>query len=154
MTVDRTKFPFKYFLPIIEALKKDNALSAWQIAKSIGSCISDASEVTRMLHYLTHYGKIISEQEDWRIIRKEKKNGSPTKDFRVKYIKKYITLIEALTSELQNVEELGRITSLDLNEIKEILTFLHLVTEKGYVDLQGSGPRQQWKLTSWPLDYL
>lgn len=107
-----------------------------------------------MLHYLTHYGKIISEQEDWRIIRKEKKNGSPTKDFRVKYIKKYITLIEALTSELQNVEELGRITSLDLNEIKEILTFLHLVTEKGYVDLQGSGPRQQWKLTSWPLDYL
>jgi len=150
---DRTKFPFKYFLAIIDALEKNNALSAWQISKSIGSCISDASEVTRMLYYLTHYGKITSEQEKWRIIKKDKKTDSPTKDFRVKYIQNYITLIEALTNELQSVEKLASRTSLELNEIKEILTYLRLLTEKGFVGLQGSGPRQQWRLNSWPLDY-
>ena len=151
---NQTKFPFKYFLGIIDTLEKEDALSAWQIAKSISSCIADASEATRMLQYLTHYGKIISNPEKgkWRIIRREEDSGSPSKNFRVKYIKKLITVIESLTDELQSAEELVNRTSLELNELEEILPDLCLLTEKGYVDLQGSGPRQKWCLNPWPPD--
>ncbi|MFX1515797.1 MAG: hypothetical protein ACFFC6_05765 [Promethearchaeota archaeon] len=146
MNSNRTKFPFKYFLPIIHALEKENTLSAWQIAKSIGSCISDASEVTRMLHYITHYGKIISEQGKWKIIRKEENTDPPSKDFRVKYIQNYITLIETLNNELQSVEEIAKKTSLEMNEIEENLPYLSLITNKGSIELHGSGPRKQWGL--------
>lgn len=152
MIQERTKFPYKYFLSIIETLAKENALVSWQIARAIDSCILDASEVTRMLHYLTHYGKIVSnpENNNWRIIRKKEVSDPPSKNFRVKYIQKYITIIEVLTDEPQNVEELANKASLELNEIKEVLSDLKLISEKGYIHLQGSGLRQQWSLKPWP----
>ncbi|MFX0122438.1 MAG: hypothetical protein ACFFAE_02290 [Candidatus Hodarchaeota archaeon] len=149
------KFPFKYFLGVIEALEGEDALSSWQIANSIGSCTSDASEVTRMLHYLTHYGKVVSNADrgNWRIIRKNEDSNPPSKDFRVKYIQKYLTIIELLTGEPQSEKELSNKASLELNEVKEALSYLKLITEKGYIYLQGSGPRQQWKMQYWPQSF-
>lgn len=154
MSGNQSKFPFKYFLSIINALENGTALSTWQIAKSIGSCISDASEVTRMLHYLTHYGRIVSNPKEgkWKIIRNKLVSDSPSKNFRVKYIKQYIALIEGLTSEPQSLEELGERLSLELDEIRQILPYLSLITEKGYIQLEGSGARQQWNLKPWPRE--
>ena len=155
MNYNETRFPYKYFLGVLEALEKEDALSGWQIAKLIGSCISDASEATRMLHYLTHCGKIVSNpgKGNWRIIRKEEDSDLPSMNFRVKYIQKYLSIIESLTNEPQTAEELAIKTSLELKEIEKALAHLSIITEKGYIQLQGSGPRQQWKLKPWPLDF-
>ncbi|UCG03250.1 MAG: hypothetical protein JSW11_04515 [Candidatus Heimdallarchaeota archaeon] len=153
MILDQTKFPFKYFLSVIEALEKEDALSSWQIAKAIGSCTSDASEVARMLSYLTHYGKIVSNTGNWRIIRKKEDSDPPSKNFRVKYIQQFLSTIEALIDESQSIEELAKVTSLGRDEIEEILSCLEIISEKGYVYLQGSGPRQQWTLKPWPLNF-
>ncbi|MFW9905128.1 MAG: hypothetical protein ACFFFH_12390 [Candidatus Thorarchaeota archaeon] len=152
MSINQAKFPFKYFIRIINALEDENILSAWQIAKSIGSCISDASEVTRMLHYLTHYGKIVSNPKKgcWKIIRNKQISEPPLKNFRVRYVEKCMALIEGLTSEPQSVEELGEKLSLELNEIRDLLPYLRLITEKGYIHLEGSDHRQQWSLKPWP----
>jgi hypothetical protein len=153
VSIDQSKFPFKYFLSIINTLENENALSAWQIAKSIGSCISDASEVTRMLHYLTHYGKIVSNPEKgWKIMGSKQATDPPSTNFRAKYIKKYTALIEGLTSEPQSLEELGENLSFELEEIRDTLLYLSLITEKGYIHLEGSDPRQQWSLKPWPQE--
>jgi hypothetical protein len=150
MGINQNKFPFKYFLSIINTLENENTLPAWQIAKFIGSCISDASEVTRMLHYLTHYGKIVSNPEGkWKIVKNKMISDPPSKKFRANYIKQFITLIERLTSEPQSLEELGEELSLELDEIRNFLSYLSLLTEKGYIQLEGSGPRQQWSLKPW-----
>lgn len=155
MVQDQPKFPFKYFLSVIEALEKEDALSSWQIAKAIDSCISDASEVTRMLHYLTDHGKITSNPEkgNWRIIRKKEDSDPPSKNFRVKYIQKHITLLEVLTDEPQSVEALANKTSFELDDIIEALSFLTSISEKGHIHLQGSGYQQQWSFRLWPPSF-
>jgi hypothetical protein len=151
VSINQSKFPFKYFLSIISTLEDENALPAWEIAKSIGSCISDASEVTRMLHYLTHYGRIVSNPEEnkWKIIKNELTSDRPSNNFRVEYIKQLIALIEGLTTEPQSLEELSEKLSLELDKIRNLLPYLSLITKKGYIQLEGSGPRQKWSLRPW-----
>lgn len=63
MLIDKTKFPFKWMSDIIEALEREKMLSPFRIARAIESCVPDAAEVTRMLYYITFFGRVVSNQE-------------------------------------------------------------------------------------------
>lgn len=137
-------------LTIISALEREDSLTSLQIARAIGVCVPDVAEATRILHYITYFGKIESNPEgNWRIIKKEEDSDPPPKKFRVKYIQNLMKIIDVLNEGTQSAEELAQRTSQEIDSVQEILSFLSLTTGKGYIHLQGSGHPQQWSLRPW-----
>ncbi|MFX0016452.1 MAG: hypothetical protein ACFFB2_14650 [Promethearchaeota archaeon] len=150
----KDKFPFKWMLKIITTLEKDSPLTSLQIAKSIGSCVSDAAEVTRMLHYITSFGKIEANSGgEWRIFRKKEYKGPPPKNYKENYGQNLEKIIHILTEEAQTIEELMLKISLEKHDLTEDLSFLALITEKGYIHLQESSYPQQWSLKFWSSSF-
>lgn len=139
-------------LSIIATLERDDILSSLQIARAIGSCVPDAGEVTNMIHYITYFGKVTSDTEGkWRIFGKEEDSGPPQKDFRFRYIRTLMDIIDILDEGAQSVVELAQKTSQEIDDIQVALSFLALITEKGCVHLQKEDQFQKWSLKPWSL---
>lgn len=150
MIIDNTKFPFKWMLDIIKALEGEKLLSPSRISRTIGSCVPDAAEVTRMLHFITFFGRVVSNQEgEWRIVGKENDSSSnPGKNFRFKYIKKVMEIIDFLSENAIGEFELAQKTSQEVYDIQQALSFLEEITEKGRIHKEKSSPHQ-WCLSPW-----
>ncbi len=147
MIVDRNKFPFKWMLRIIATLERGDSLSSLQIARAIGSCVPDAGEVTHMIHYITYFGKVTSDTEGkWKIVGKEEDSGPPQKDFRFRYIRTLMKIIDILAEGAQSVVELAQKIYQEIDDIQGALSFLALITEKGRVHLQKEDQPKKWSL--------
>ncbi|MHA2244145.1 MAG: hypothetical protein ACXADY_04195 [Candidatus Hodarchaeales archaeon] len=150
MIVDRKKFPFKWMWSIIETLERCDFLSSLEIARAIGSCVPDADEVTNMIHYITYFGKVKSDMEGkWRIFGKEEDSNPPQKDFRFRYIRILMEIIDILDEGTLGNVELAQKTSQKIDDIQEAMSFLALITEKGSIHLQEKDSSQNWSLKPW-----
>ncbi|MFX0170472.1 MAG: hypothetical protein ACFE9L_01000 [Candidatus Hodarchaeota archaeon] len=150
MIIDRKKFPFKLMKNIVNSLENHESLTSFQLSRKTGSCFADASEVTRMLYYLTSSGKVITNSKmEWKIIPCPEDLPKLTK-FRIKYIQDLVTLIENLDGDFKSLNDLVDDTPWDQDDVQEALIFLSLVTKKGYLYFEGDGHRQKWFLKKWP----
>ncbi|MFX0207964.1 MAG: hypothetical protein ACFFDT_18405 [Candidatus Hodarchaeota archaeon] len=150
MIIERKKFPFKLMPPIIKSLENHEFLTSFQLSRKIGTCFADASEVTRMLYYLTSSGKVVTNSKmEWKIIPCPEDLPQLTK-FRTKYIQDLITLIQNLDGSFKSVNDLVDDTDWSQDDVQEALIFLSLVTKKGYLFFEGDGHRQKWLLKKWP----
>ncbi len=151
MLIQKNEFPFKWIPKILSVLEDKDFCTTSQVAKAIGSCVSDAGEVLRMMKFLTYFGKINANSENkWRLKYAPEDINSPRKDFRFKYIQNLIEVIEILKEGPKSTHEIANKISQELDYVREILSFLSLITEKGFVCLRGEGYPREWTLRSWP----
>ena len=150
MTIQRDKFPFKWILKILAVLQEKEYCTNSQVAKAIGSCVSDAGEVLRMMNYLTHFGKIVANPENkWKFMYTQDNIKPPSKNFRTEYIQNLIEIIDLLKEGPQSTQEIADRTSQEIDDIQELLSFLTIVTGNGHVCLKGEGYPREWTLRSW-----
>ncbi len=151
MIIDKTKFTFKWMLDIIKALEEEKLLSPFRISRTIGSCVPDAAEVTRMLYYITYFGRVVSNQEgEWRIVGKDNDSSSnPGKNFRFKYIEKVMEIMSFLSEETISEFELAQRISQDVHDIQQALSFLEEITGKGRVHKKEKTSPHKWCLSPW-----
>jgi hypothetical protein len=151
MIVDIKKFPFKWMPIIIKSLKNHEFLTLFQISRKIGSCFADANESTRMLYYLTCLGKVVgNSNNEWKIIHSTESLPPLTK-YRVRYIQDLIKLIQSLDGTFKSVNDLVVEKNWEKKDIQEALSFLSLVTERGFLYFEGDGHQQKWILKKWPF---
>lgn len=151
MTIDLYKFPFKWMVTIINTLEEGKTLSSYNISRKIGSCVADSREVTRMLYYLTSFGKIVSNSSnEWKILV-SKKNDDIPKNFRFKYIEDLIVLIQNLNDNFRSINDLASELSQNEGDIREMLSLLFKITQKGQIKADGSGINQNWTLEDWKM---
>lgn len=151
MTINLNKFPFKWMVTIIKTLEEGKTLSSFNISRKIGSCIADSREVTRMLYYLTSFGKIVSNgNNEWKIVA-SKIDDDIKDNFRLRYIKDLITLIQHLDDSYKSVNDLASELSQNEKEINDMLSLLSRITNKGQIKVDGSGLNQNWILIDWKI---
>jgi hypothetical protein len=136
---------------IIKLLEEGKTLSSYKISRKTGSCLADAREVTRMLYYLTSFGKIISNGTgEWKILV-SKKNDEIQKNFRLNYIKDLVTLIQHLEDSYKSIDDLASELPKNEKEIRDMLSLLSRITHKGQIKVDGSGFNQNWSLEDWKI---
>ncbi|MHA1977458.1 MAG: hypothetical protein ACW98F_16000 [Candidatus Hodarchaeales archaeon] len=150
MRIDERKYPFKWMPRIVEVFKGiDKGLSSFQIARTIGSCSPDASEVLKLMVYLTSFGKVVESDGKWKII------GSPfdiehnKSGIRINYIKGLDQLIQNLSNNFVPIEEITKINGRDSAELQKELEFLSLITKNGQFFIQRKRFPQKFACKSW-----
>ncbi len=153
MAVARDKFPFKWMPKVIKVLdevKKEGLLPLSQISGKIGSCIPDGSEITRMLHYITHFGRVMRlETNEW-VMYYPSNNSLPEINFRFRFIEGFVKLLYQLDHNPKKLEEIASALTQSPKDIEDELNFLEEITAKGRVKFDGYGYQQQWYLDPWP----
>ena len=135
---------------IATVLENKDSQTSSQVAKAIGSCSSDAGEVLRMMNYITYFGRINPNSENkWTIKYSPEDINSPSKNFRFKCLQNLLEVIEILKEGPQSTHEIANKISQELDDVRELLSFLSMITEKGFVCLKGEGYPQQWVMRSW-----
>jgi len=156
MTFEKHKFPFKWFNAIINALKKENDahLLPFEISSQIGSCVSDASESTRMLRYLLHFGKLDKNQyEKWYLLFSDSPNNFPEIDFRIKYIQNLVEILKIIQNANHpvHIDVLSESVNFGREYILQALEFYASISQNGKISSGGKGYRRSWRIKDWPL---
>ncbi len=150
MQVDESKFPFKWMSRVMDAFEgADGNKSSFQIARTIGSCSPDASEVLKMMVYITSHGKIIESNGMWKIISPPIVSDLDLAGFRTKYIQKLDQLIKSLSSSFVTIETLTSSNGRDNGEVQKELQFLSQITEKGQIIIARKKFPQKFALKPW-----
>lgn len=154
MIFDEGKFPFKWFKAIINTLSQENDshLPAFEISSQIGSCVSDASESTRMLSYLLHFGKLNKDQnEKWSLKFVDKSNNFPEIDFRVKYIQNLVDILKIIQNVNYpiHIKDLKESVNFGEEYISQALEFYTSISQKGKIYSEGKGYRRSWEIKEW-----
>jgi hypothetical protein len=150
MKVDKGRFPFKWIPRILTVFEgTDESFSSFQIARAIGSCGPDASEVLRILVYLTSFGKVVESEGKWKIDIPHTDLDRDQSGFRLKYIKNLDQLLNSLSHCYTPIDELTKINGRDSTEIQEELEFLAQITEKGFVFLAKTNFPQKYAFKPW-----
>ncbi len=157
MTIPRNKFPFKWMPKIIHVLNNTEGevlLPLSRISGLIGTCLPDGSEVTRMLHYLTHFGRVDKlDSNEWKL-NYASMHSPPEINFRFRYIEGLVSVLKELKVHPKNIEEIASSISRDSQEIEEYLIFLEEITKYGRLSVNGRGYQQLWHLDPWPDENL
>ena len=150
MILDENKFPFKWMpriTQVFDSYKKP--LPAYQIARMIGSCVSDARETLQMMEYIASHGIILEINGKW---RREKFKGYITLEkpkFRYRYIEDLIVLINTLPSDSITVDELSSLNGKEKSDIERSLSFIAEISQSGRVSSEGKSSSQRWSLVPW-----
>ena len=142
---------------IVQVLNGDEQeviLPLSRISGLIGACIPDGSETTRMLHYITHFGRVDKLTSNVWSLNYTSTSPPPTINFRFRYIEGLVNLLKELEDQPKNVEEIASSLSRDSQEIEEELTFLKDITQKGRLYVDGQGYQQLWRLEPWSDENL
>ena len=130
MIINEGKFPFKWMPHIIQVFNShQNPLPTYRVARSIGSCNSDAKETLKMLQYITSYGSIIFEGGKWGRKTSNAVNNQEKPRFRYHYIKELIHLIKTLSEELHTLEEIANQIEKEKIDVERCLNFLLKITQ-------------------------
>ena len=152
MRIDESKYPFKWMPRIVEAFKGiDKGLSSFQIARTIGSCSPDASEVLKLMVYLTSFGKVVESDGKWKIISFPFDLERAQSRIRIDSIKGLGQLIQNLSSDFVPIEELTTINGRDTVEIQKELEFLSQITKNGQFFIERKRFPQKFAFKSWDL---
>lgn len=127
----------------------DGSLSSFQVARTIGSCGPDASEVLKILVYLTSFGKVIESEGNWKIDIQPKDLERDQSGIRLEHINNLDQLIQSLTNNYTPVEELTEINGRDSTDIQEELEFLAQITQRGYIFLAKTKFPQKYAFKPW-----
>ena len=152
MKIDETKYPFKWMSRVVKTFEGiDKSLSSFQIARAIGSCSPDASEVLKMMTYLTSFGKVVESDGNWYLIHSPEEPINIVTGFRTNYLKGLDQLIESLSNDLLPIEELTNINGRDPAEVQKELEFLSQITKSGQVILERKRFPQKFAFKAWEL---
>ncbi|MHA2289802.1 MAG: hypothetical protein ACXABG_13540 [Promethearchaeota archaeon] len=150
MKINENKFPFKWMSRVIKAFDGiEKGRSSFQIARTIGSCGPDASEVLKMLAYVTSFGKVVESNGKWKTIHSPLNPYQNQSGFRYNYIEGLDQLIKELSGDFISIEELSSLNGRDTQEILSELTFLSQITEKGRVILEQKRFPQKFAFKPW-----
>ncbi|MHA1330477.1 MAG: hypothetical protein ACTSR2_05305 [Candidatus Hodarchaeales archaeon] len=154
MIVNSSKFPFKWFNPIISLLADKNGLSMpiYNIAREIGSCVPDANECSNMLDYLLNFGKLnFYDSSGWDLSFKKDKKDFPGVTFRIKFIQSLIEVLEAVYDSKSplSTEEIAKITNNSSKDVEEALKFYKNISDHGKLVRKGDGYMMEWCLKDW-----
>jgi hypothetical protein len=130
---------------------REKPLSIRDIQKSSKACYFDTSEVTRMISYITSFGKVFTKEGKWiRVAEKEKK---PSKPGRSHYLDELLKIISVLSIDSPKTEvEIVQETGLDIEKVKEVLPFLADITGRGYIIADGNRFAGTFKLLQLKSD--
>ncbi|WP_455141539.1 hypothetical protein [Candidatus Hodarchaeum mangrovi] len=155
MTFEEQKFPYKWFNAIINTLNKeknDSHLLSFEIASQIGSCVSDASESTRMLYYLLHFGKLDKDQHGKWYLISDSPNNFPEIDFRIKYLQNLVEILKIIQNADHpiHIDELTEIVNFGSDYVLQALEFYASISQKGKIYSEGKGYQRSWRIIDWP----
>ncbi|PWI46947.1 hypothetical protein CEE45_14270 [Candidatus Heimdallarchaeota archaeon B3_Heim] len=152
MRIDERKYPFKWMPRIVEMFEGiDKGLSSFQIARTIGSCSPDASEVLKLMVYLTSFGKVVESDGNWKIIVSPFNIERNQSRIRIDYIKGLDLLIQNLSNDFVPIEELISINGRDTAETQKELEFLSLITKKGQFFIERKRFPQKFAFKPWEI---
>ena len=139
MAVNIEKFPFKWMPSMIVYLEKrrNKPFKSFKLSRAIGACYPDVKEIAKMLNYLTHFGRISENEDNTYFIKYLNNEGPPEKSFRFKYIEKLDRILTILKEKTVKLEELAHMLEREPQEVEKDIKFLKLITNKGYVCLDG-----------------
>jgi len=148
--MNEDKFPFKWMQKIVGTFSVSNKpLTAFQLARKIGSCSSDAGEVAKMLVFLTQKGRVVNNDEKWKIEYISVNHNPHPTGFRTNHIRELIVLLENLSENFVRLEDLSLITKRSESDISHDLSFLNSITNNGYLYLHKKHLLKQWSFRSW-----
>ncbi len=149
------KFPFKWMQKIVDTLSITNKpLTAFQLARKIGSCSSDAGEVAKMLVFLTQYGQVVNNGEKWKIEHVSNNHDHHPTGFRAHYVRDLIVLLENLLENSVRSVDLTLTTKKSESDITHYLNFLSSITKNGYLYLHKKRFLKQWGFRSWEAESI
>ncbi len=144
------KFPFKWMQKIVDALSVSNKpFTAFQLARKIGSCSSDAGEVAKMLVFLTQKGQVVNNDEKWKIEYISTNHNPLPTGFRTHYIRDLSVLLTNLSEHFVSLEDLSLITKRSELNMSHDLNFLSSITKIGYLYLHKKHLFKQWGFKFW-----
>jgi len=151
MAVNIEKFPFKWMPSMIVYLEKrrNEPFKSFMLSKVIGTCNPDTNEIAKMLNYLTHFGRISKNEDNTYFIEYLNKESPPGTNFRFKYIEKLDRIITILKEKTVKLEELAHMLEREPQEVEKDIKFLKLITNKGYVCLDGGKYNFSIYFTPW-----
>ena len=140
---------------IVDAFSISNKpLTAFQLARKIGSCSSDAGEVAKMLVFLTQKGQVVNNDEKWKIKHISSHHNPHPTGFRTHYIRDLIVLLENLSENYVKLEDLSLITKRSESDISHDMNFLNSITKNGQLYLHKKHLLKQWGFRSWDVQSL
>jgi hypothetical protein len=139
------KFPFKHMENILLAFEDPNRkYSIKDIRKIALSCGPDTREVVYMLSFILSYGKISQTDMGW--VKTNELEEKPRKPWRFRFLKEIFDVILILNKNPTSIQEISSETNLDEENVKESLSFLSSITNKGVIKIHGNFFKRKYEL--------
>ncbi|MFX0087133.1 MAG: hypothetical protein ACFFAU_15900 [Candidatus Hodarchaeota archaeon] len=142
-------FPFKTFLQVIDKLAYLNDVSSpYEVSPGTDLCVSDTNYSLGFLVYLHAFGRVIKDEDKWKL---EYKGKIPLKKpYRFTLIEDAVKILNALKDGNETISNIkNRIPDLSEEVISDYLNVLLLLSQQGRIKQHTSGWDATFSLIDW-----
>ena len=143
------KFPFKAMRKIKNAfVNPETELAVFDLQIYSNACFSDTYEVTEIMAYLMAFGQVKNVNDGW--IRTHELAEKPNEPWRVFFLKDMLAIIKTLDPVIIKTEEqIVNDSKVAIDTVKELLPFLSVLTDHGFIVSSSSASNEKFKLVSF-----